>query len=121
MKRNELKKIIASFFVMATLFVLASVVSADFVELIYNDTGIELRGSSSESKYATHYEVADTWPNGNVKYIRYWQFNIKTGALITEVYTTDPYPQSGQGSLPPYGAPGGFQGCFCPNCVGLYN
>lgn len=48
MKRNELKVIIAIILVMATLFALASLVSAGFVEEILGEMSEMMRSSSGE-------------------------------------------------------------------------
>lgn len=120
-RRTKLKAIVAVMLVMASLFSMASMVNAGIVERILGEEWhVGLTSTSSQSPYMNHYEVTEYWPNGKVKTVTYWSVERSTGNRHGDTTYTSSYPQSGEGSMGAYGSPGGFHGCHCPNCAGLY-
>lgn len=58
--RTKLKAIIAVVLVMASLFVMSSMVNAGIVELILGEEGhVGLTLTSSQSPYMNHYEITE--------------------------------------------------------------
>lgn len=117
---KKLKATVAVILVMASLFAMTLFVHAGVVERILGDATDEINLTSSRSQYMTHYEVTETWSNGNIKTITYWSVDRVTGERHGEETYTSSFPEDGDDRLRPYGEENGFKGCFCPNCVGLY-
>ena len=122
MKQNNRKitwkAIVAVMLVMATLMSLTAVVNAGIVETILGDEGIEIMSSSSKSPYTNHYVVVEYWPNGNIKTIINQRVDSTTGDYIDDKLWEVPYPETGEGSMAPYGSglENAFKGCRCPRC-----
>lgn len=101
-------------FLLVLSFVLMPSVIAE-APLAQNDACEELIPLMANNCRYNHYEVTSTWSNGNIQTITYWVVDAQGNRVGTNTWTTN-YPESGEGILGPQGTPGGFNGCFCPNC-----
>ena len=91
-----------------------------FTELFIGDDGSynTMTYEGTEERTWNHYEVSSYWSNGYVRTVSNWVVDSQ-GVRRTKTYISS-FPETGKGSMGPYGTPGGFAGCHCPNCIGLY-